>query len=297
MSLVADDKATELLPTPLPSVDGAWARPASWRVLHLSLPLLTAGAGMALFASYTARNGLHGAPDATTAGIFVAIFAGSLVAGLAGFAFSAVAGALLLHWVSPAVVVPLLVACSITTQLISITKLWRTMAWRQCAPFLLGGLVGIPLGAELLADVNPAAFGTGVGVMLVCYSIYMLVKPGISIGRGGRYIAVAAGFAGGVAIAFPGAFPTILCSLRNLSKETQRGIVQPYILVMQIATLAYFSRLGFITSATATTYLWCLPAVLGGTWLGLRLFNRVDDALFRKLVLVFLLVSGATMVL
>jgi hypothetical protein len=43
-------------------------------------------------------------PDAalTLAGIAAAIFAGALVSGLAGFAFSAVAGALLLRLIEPA---------------------------------------------------------------------------------------------------------------------------------------------------------------------------------------------------
>ena len=75
----------------------------------------------------------------------LSIFAGSLAAGLAGFAFSAIAGAMLFHWLAPIDAVPLLLACSITTQLLSITKLWRTMRWRQCMPYLIGGFVGIPV--------------------------------------------------------------------------------------------------------------------------------------------------------
>jgi len=33
----------------------------------------------------------------------------------------------------------------------------------------------------------------------------------------------------------------------------------------------------------------------GGTWLGLQLFDRIDDTKFRRLVLFFLLVSGITL--
>jgi uncharacterized protein len=38
-----------------------------------------------------------------------------------------------------------------------------------------------------------------------------------------------------------------------------------------------------------------LPWVLVGTWLGLRLYGRLDDARFRKAVLILLLVSGAVL--
>jgi hypothetical protein len=126
----------------------------------------------------------------------------------------------------------------------------------------------------------------------------MLLRPNLAFRAGSRFAEVAAGFAGGItggATAFPGAIPTIWCNIRGLSKVEQRGIVQPFILLMQIATLVYFSKMGILASGTWTSYIWCLPAVIGGTWLGLKLFNRVDDVRFRRLILLFLLVSGATL--
>ena len=229
----------------------------------------------------------------------VTVFAGAVAAGLAGFAFSAITGAVLFHVLSPIEAVPLLLACSITTQVFSISKLWHTMQWRQCLPYLLGGLAGIPIGAELLKAFNPHVFAAGFGAFLICYSLYMLLRPHVVIRGGGRYAEVAAGFAGGItggATAFPGAIPTIWCSVKGLSKLEQRGIVQPFILLMQIATLVYFSKLGILASGTLTTFLWCAPAVAIGTWLGLHLFNRVDDKRFRQIVLVFLLFSGVSLV-
>jgi uncharacterized membrane protein YfcA len=152
----------------------------------------------------------------------------------------------------------------------------------------------------LLEGVNSHALVAGFGVFLACYSIYMLLRPSVVFTGGGRFAEIAAGFVGGItggATAFPGAIPTIWCSLRGLSKVEQRGIVQPFILLMQIATLVYFSKLGIFASATWTTFFWCIPAVVAGTWLGLHLFSRVDDGKFRRLVLLFLLVSGLTLVL
>ena len=228
------------------------------------------------------------------------IFAGSLAAGLVGFAFSAVTGAVLFHVLAPIDAVPLLLACSITTQLFSISKLWRTMQWRQCVPYLVGGFAGIPVGAELLKATDARIFAAGFGLFLICYSLYMLLRPHFVIRGGGRYAEVAAGFAGGItggATAFPGAIPAVWCNVRGLSKLEQRGVVQPFILLMQIATLVYFSKLGILASATLTTYLWCAPAVVLGTWLGLKFFDRIDDKRFRQVVLLFLLISGAILIM
>ncbi len=226
------------------------------------------------------------------------IFAGSLAAGLAGFAFSAISGAILFHWLAPIEAVPLLLACSITTQLLSITRLWHTMRWRQCVPYLLGGFAGVPVGTKLLENFSPHTFAVWFGIFLICYSLYTLLRPGLIFTGGGRIAELAVGFAGGItggATAFPGALPTIWCNAKGLSKTDQRGIIQPFIFLMQIATLIYFSKLGIFASSIWTTYLWCAPAVMVGTWLGLRLFERVDDGKFRRIVLLFLLVSGATL--
>ena len=38
-----------------------------------------------------------------------------------------------------------------------------------------------------------------------------------------------------------------------------------------------------------------LPALAGGLWLGLKLYGRLDEQMFRKLILVLLLVSGASL--
>lgn len=232
---------------------------------------------------------------------FGSVLIGSVAAGLAGFAFSAITGSLLFHWLAPMSAVPLLLACSITTQLFSIVALWNTMQWKRCLPILIGGILGIPVGAFVLQHVNAGKFNIVFGAFLVFYAAYMLWRPNLKIQQdgGGSLAATGIGFLGGItggALAFPGAFPTIWCSLRALPKDIQRGTVQPFILIMQIATLAYFSKLGILSAQTGKMFLWCAPAVLGGTWIGIRLFHRIDDAMFRRVLLAFLLVSGAALI-
>jgi uncharacterized membrane protein YfcA len=40
-----------------------------------------------------------------------------------------------------------------------------------------------------------------------------------------------------------------------------------------------------------------LPCIMTGTWPGLKLFEYVDEALFRKIVLALLLISGAMLII
>jgi uncharacterized membrane protein YfcA len=40
-----------------------------------------------------------------------------------------------------------------------------------------------------------------------------------------------------------------------------------------------------------------LPAMVAGLWAGFRLYGKLDDAAFRKLILVLLLVAGLGLIL
>jgi hypothetical protein len=46
----------------------------------------------------------------------------------------------------------------------------------------------------------------------------------------------------------------------------------------------------------ARLYVLGLPALLAGLWLGFRLYGRLDDAAFRKLILWLLLASGLALI-
>ncbi len=53
---------------------------------------------------------------------------------------------------------------------------------------------------------------------------------------------------------------------------------------------------GAISTDTAWFFVVGLPALLAGTWVGLKLYGHLDEAAFRKVVLVLLLVSGIALV-
>src|SRR5262249_5439793 len=147
------------------------------------------------------------------------VFLGSLVTGLAGFAFSAVAASLLLHWLSPVETVALLLTCSITIQLLAMTQLWRHMDWNGSLRLSAGGLCGVPLGTALLHAVDARTFAFGVGAFLAAYATIMLLAPRLTVRTRGRAADSVVGFLGGIvggALAFPGAVPSMWCTLRGL---------------------------------------------------------------------------------
>ena len=78
-----------------------------------------------------------------------------------------------------------MMAASIGIQVYSVVGLYRTISWRACVPFLIGGAATIPVGIYLLLSVRPQAYILAMGVALVLYGTYMLFRRPFSVERGG----------------------------------------------------------------------------------------------------------------
>ena len=225
------------------------------------------------------------------------VFAGALVSGAAGFAFSAVAGAMLLHVLPPREAVPLMMVCSIAVQSASLLALRRSMRWKGSLALILGGILGIPPALWLLESVDTHTFRVGFGAFLVLYSAYMIFKPAVArlCHAERRLQGAAIGFAGGLVgglTAMPGALPTIWCDLRGVPKDQQRGLVQPFIAAMQVVALGLMLAHHSLPTKVLVDAAFGLPALAAGTMVGIVLFGKMNEALFRRAILAVLFIAG-----
>jgi uncharacterized membrane protein YfcA len=228
-----------------------------------------------------------------------AIFIAALVSSIAGFAFSALAGAPLLFLLAdPLRTVATMVLCSIAIQGYCVFALRRSVEWPLLWPFLAGGIVTVPAGVWLLSRTPAKTFALVLGIVVIAYTLCMIARRRPVALRAGRACDVVAGalggFTGGLA-AFPGCFVTIWCGVRGWSKERQRAVYQPFILAMQIEALLV---LGIhdsqaIVLEDALVY---VPVALVAASLGFALFRRLTNRQFSIAVHALLLVSGAALV-
>jgi len=85
-----------------------------------------------------------------------AVFVASTLSSIAGFAFSAICGAMLFHLLAhPVQIVQIMLLCSIAIQLLSVVTLRNAIDWKHLARFIGGGIVGLPLGIYLLTHLAP----------------------------------------------------------------------------------------------------------------------------------------------
>ena len=247
---------------------------------------------------------LQSYPPPVLFGLACILGVSGLMSGLSGFGFSAI-GALSLWLLPPKLGVPLLMSLSTANQLMSLGQLKRDLrpikAWWPDgpAPYLIGGVLGVPMGLSILHNLPTAILMVVFGAFLLGYAAYSLFKPDtlhIKTKEPPVYSGII-GFFGGLIggfTAFPGAPVVVWTGLRQLPKHEGRSVVQPFILGMQLVSL---TLLAVQHPETFNPKFWmllvvCVPVVLPGTLLGVRLYRDISDINFRKVTFLLLGVSG-----
>jgi uncharacterized membrane protein YfcA len=228
----------------------------------------------------------------------IAAFTGALVSGIAGFAFGLFASAIWLHVVTPAQSAALIAAFAIVIQGLSLWKLRHALKLSRLWPYLIGAALGIPLGAAVLSWASPPHMRAFIGAALVLFSICSLVRPKLPTVGGGKFaggvVGAISGFVGG-STGLAGIPVVVWSTLRGWSKDEQRAVFQPVAITIFAMVLLWFTGRGMVTAATVWLFVLGLPAVLLGMWLGLKLYGKLNEATFRIVVLILLLISGLTL--
>ena len=235
-----------------------------------------------------------------TVAVALGAILGGFVQGLSGFAFGLVALGIWAWSVDPTIAGPLVVFGSLVGQVLSLGTVRRGLDPGRILPFVIGGLVGVPVGVVLLRQIDPVGFKLAVGIILLIWSPTMLLLRQLPrVSGGGRWADGLAGWVGGVMGGLgglTGPAPTLWCALRGWGRDVQRAVFQTFNLVMQIVTMAAYLVTGTISRETAWLFAIVAPAMLVPTLIGARLYRRFSDAGFQRLVLLLLTASGALLV-
>src|SRR3954447_22866849 len=95
--------------------------------------------------------------------------AGGFVSGLAGFGTALMALGIWLYILPPALAVPLVLICSVSSQLSTLPAMWPGIDFKLAMPFVIGSLAGMPVGALLVEHADPQHFKLSVGAMLLVF--------------------------------------------------------------------------------------------------------------------------------
>src|SRR5882672_10437383 len=243
-------------------------------------------------------------PDLPPAGDIALVVAGALVAGflngLSGTGYALASLGFWLHAMPPATAAPLVALCSVIGHIQSLPRIWHGVVWQRLWPFLVAGLLGVPVGTLLIEHVRVHPLKVGVGLLLILYSGWMgLVRRPPIVTGGGRLADAAIGFTGGLMggmASLSGPAPTIWLQLRGWTKGEQRGVNQPFNMAVLATALLSAAIAGLLDRTFLVWAAITLPASLIGASIGLLVYGRIDDTGFRRIVLILLSLSGAALI-
>jgi uncharacterized membrane protein YfcA len=229
------------------------------------------------------------------------ILLAAILASIGGFSFSAIAGAVLFHLIpEPVRVVQIIALCGALNQIALTWAMRRHIEWRMLGRFAMGGLCGLPFGIWLLMNTDRMTYAPALGIILGLYGLRMILCRATTIRFQHTWLDMAAallsGIAGG-ATAFPSIFVTMWVGLKGWDKERQRGLIQPFIMAMQVATALAITLVGHtspVDGALPTVDVLYLPASLLGTAIGVALFRRMSDRRFTKVMNLGMITSGVS---
>ena len=236
----------------------------------------------------------------TAAYVVVGAAAAGFVQGLSGFAFAMVALALWAWTLDPVLAGPLVVFSALFGQVATIGSVRKSFNLARSLPFIAGGAAGVPIGVALLKNIDPTVFRLVVGVVLAGFCTVMLFSSRLpKITFGGRLADGGIGFVGGIMggiAGLSGAVPTLWTSFRGWKKDVQRAVYQSFNLAMHAITLTLYALAGLIDAKVGLMFIIAAPAMLIPALVGAKLYKKVSEAAFRRIVLGLLAISGIVLV-
>lgn len=229
---------------------------------------------------------------------FVVAFLAEIVGTIAGFGSAMILLPVALFFFDFKTALVLVAFMHLFGNLGRITFFFRGLSWR---PFIYFGLIGLPctvFGAMLVTRMDQKALEAGLGIFLVAYGLFSLLKPTfrmkqtrINMLAGGA----ASGFLAGL-IGTGGALRSAFLTAYKMPKARYVGTAAALAIVVDGARIPPYLKDGLLSGS----YYWMLPVLfvlaIAGSYSGKRLVKKIPQRVFSKIVLGCLVLAGTVFI-
>ncbi len=226
--------------------------------------------------------------------IFLAVF----VQSLSGFGMPLVAMALIPAVIGIHTATPLVAMVMASIEVFLLIHYWHALNIRAVAPLVIASLIGIPFGIILSSRLDEGLVMLSLGVVISAYALYALLNirlPKLNHPAWAYLFGLIGGVLGG---AYNTSGPPVIIygNCRRWPPAEFKGNMQGfYILTSFMIAFGQFWR-GNVTTEVWQYYLWSIPAMVLAIIAGTRLDKFLNPEIFRRVVLVLLLVLGVNLV-
>lgn len=228
--------------------------------------------------------------------LFMGAFLGGFVNGLAGFGTALFALGWFLQIMEPPAAVAVVLGATVIVGIQGLIETWSAINWPRLLRYIVPAGFGIPLGLMALAHVTGQQLSILVGCLLVVYGGYFTFRRNLPTIHGElKSVDVGLGFIGGALgsmAGLSGALPSMWGAMRPWSKHEQRAVLQSYNVIVIGVSIIGLAYNGAYNAAVLGNLAMALPVSILGGFIGIRLFRRLSDQGYRRLVISLMLISG-----
>jgi len=226
------------------------------------------------------------------------LFLAAFTQGVSGFGAALVSMALLPGLIGIRQSIALVALIAFVVDLFMLLRYRSSMQLPQVLPLILTSIIGVPTGIFLLRHTGEGFALAMLGVILIGYAFYAL--SGFRLPRlEGKAWAFGTGFIGGVlggAYNTPGPPMIMYADCRRWPPDVFKGNLQAFFVQNSVIVLIGHWLGGNLNPATAARFLSGLPWLAGGLVAGLAMDRWISPDLFRKVVLVLLMIMGLRLI-
>ncbi len=231
--------------------------------------------------------------------VFLIVFAAIFTQTVTGFGLALVSMPLLALVLPIQVAAPLVALFGLVAELLLLLRYRTALNVRAVAVLIGASVVGIPVGVYVLGEMDEGVVTAVLGVIVAAYALYALLGlrlPALS----GRWWALLFGFVAGI---LGGAYNTsgppviIYGSCRRWPPLEFKSNLQGFFLVISLVVVVTHFFSGNITAVVWYNFFIAVPALLLALFAGFSLDTYIDAQRFRRIVLLFLVLLGFSLIL
>lgn len=226
--------------------------------------------------------------------IFLAVFTQSV----SGFGVALVAMALVTISLEIGVAVPLVALVMFTIEFFLLLYYRHAFNWQAVWRVIAGSIIGIPVGLYLLSRLNERIVLSILGIVIVIYAIYGLLKirmPELKQPVWAYVFGFLAGMLGG---AYNTSGPPVVVygDCCHWDPEAFKSNMQGFFVPSSLVIVLGHALNRNLTPEVWHNFLWAIPAMALGILAGTSLDRFINSDTFRKIVLVLLIVMGLRLI-
>ncbi len=229
--------------------------------------------------------------------VFIIVFVAIFVQAVTGFGLALVSMPLLVLVLNIQVASPLVALIGGVAELLLLLHYRADLNIRAVTRLVVASLLGIPVGVLLLRRVDVGVITAVLGLLILLYALYALSGlrlPRLAHQAWGYGFGFVAGVLGG-AYNISGPPVIIYGNCRQWPPAEFKSNLQGFFVVSSYTVIAVHALSGNFTPVVWRNFLIALPAMLLALFVGLRLDTHLNPERFRRIVLVVLIVLGASL--